>query len=559
MKHILIFLFSIFFFTCANQGFPPGGPVDKTPPLIRSTFPAMDSTNVPLNAKIEFEFSETIDRNSVENVIFITPYPGENVAYKWRGNRLQIKVPGGLLPDRTYVITIGAGARDRRSNAMKESFSLAFSTGAELDKGGIGGNVYAEGETSVLGTQIWAYDLQTTPEPDPVTVNPIYVTQVSENGAYKLQYLALSAYRLFAVLDKDLDKLYDPGYDLVGVTHQDISLTADSSTAAIVNFMIALRDTIPPFLTAVQAPDRRHLDLRFSEPLQEQFLADSSNYTIEGNGDSLKILFAYRDSRNSSYVHLVTGEQEENKNYIVEAKNFLDQHGFKSLADSNRLEFKGSARPDTVKPTLVSTKPPDSAKLVLLDTEVELLFSEYMDKQSAEHHFALEDSSGNKVQGTFHWKNGDLLQFQPEARLIPEMKYTISVPVDSVFDYFNNSLADTLIKKWFVTVNPDTLSEISGRMSDMKTGAKGLFFIRAKSLKKEHYETWAEDDGRYFFKNVLPGIYLLELYRDEDMNKKYSLGEVSPFAPAERYYVYPDSINIRANWPNEGNDIQFPH
>jgi hypothetical protein len=54
---------------------------------------------------------------------------------------------------------------------------------------------------------------------------------------------------------------------------------------------------------------------------------------------------------------------------------------------------------------------------------------------------------------------------------------------------------------------------------------------------------------------MLPGSYTIELYRDEDGNGRFNYGGILPFQPAERFWIYPDTIKIRARWPNEGENI----
>ena len=63
---------------------------------------------------------------------------------------------------------------------------------------------------------------------------------------------------------------------------------------------------------------------------------------------------------------------------------------------------------------------------------------------------------------------------------------------------------------------------------------------------------------KYYLKDVLPGLYLLESFRDWDGDGRYSLGRPFPFKPSERFVVYQDTVRVRSRWPNEGNDIILP-
>ncbi len=557
MKTILQFaVVSILLFSCAKQGFPPGGPVDRRPPFILRTSPRNDSTNVARDTKVEIYFNEAVDKRSCEESLFITPFPGENVKYKWRGKRLRIEFADSLLKNRTYVITIGAGTKDIRNNAMKESFSLAFSTGSELDMGKIEGTVFGDGK--VGGTQVWAYDLAEKQQPDPSQQPPIYITQAGEDGRFSLSHLANSTYRLFAVLDRDANNLYDVEYDLLGVTSKDVALSAASPIISEVNFVISLRDTTRPELEEAAAPDNRHVLLRFSEPMSPQALNQVDNFSIQSQNDSLRIIASFPDERNSAYVHLTTETQTAETQYRATVKKTFDLSGLVINPDSSSAAFQGSAVPDSTKPRFLFMIPKDSTQFVPLKSNIEIVFSESMDTLSVERHLVVADTLGDTISGNIKWQTEAHLNFQPQKELKGETLYFITLPVDSIFDLSGNALKDTLFEKRFTTVNPDTLSEISGFISDVDSTARGAFHIKARSDKGHEYQVWVEKEGGYHFLNILPGIYTLELFRDTDSNHKYSLGEAFPFIPAERFYLYPDSISVRSRWPNEGNDIVLP-
>jgi hypothetical protein len=540
--------------SCAKQAFPPGGPIDKRPPFIIDTAPKRDTTDVPLDSDVEFVFSEPVDRTSCEESIFITPFPGEKVKYRWRGKKLLLRFGEGLLPDRTYVFTIGAGTRDRQNNTMKESFSLAFSTGKTLDEGSIAGNVYTdEGRTD--GTQIWAYDLAQLPNPDPARDEPLYITQTGEGGVFKLSYMALGLYRLFSVFDRDKNALYDAEYDFLGVTSRDFSLTTDTLTYTGINFQTAVRDTSPPYVTGGTSPDQNHIDLKFSENMAEEFLSDTTSILIFSQDETLEVKDAFLDNRNSAYLHLTISPLTAGKEYIVEVKRAFDLTGFPIDPDSNRIAVTGTALPDTIKPYFISIEPPDSAQNIPMNSSVSINLSETMDRPSVERGFVLADTLGDTLSGRFAWRNGSRFKYTPDRRLSPETLYFTTLDVDSVFDLQGNSLADTLICKRFLTWNPDTLSAITGTVLDSDTSATGPLHLTVSSTGGNRYELWLEKPGEYLFKDILPGTYFIRAYRDEDENGRYSLGEAAPFVPAERFLILPDSIEVRSRWPNEGNDF----
>ena len=47
------------------------------------------------------------------------------------------------------------------------------------------------------------------------------------------------------------------------------------------------------------------------------------------------------------------------------------------------------------------------------------------------------------------------------------------------------------------------------------------------------------------------------IYNDKDENRTYSSGSLSPLVPAEWFYIYPDTIQIRSNWELDLDQIDL--
>ena len=83
------------------QRLPEGGPVDQTSPEILSIYPPPNTTYFIGNT-IAIEFSEYVDRRSVESAIFFSPYISD-VEYEWSGTELEIHFTKPLRKNITYV------------------------------------------------------------------------------------------------------------------------------------------------------------------------------------------------------------------------------------------------------------------------------------------------------------------------------------------------------------------------------------------------------------------------------------------------------------------------
>jgi len=536
---------------------PPGGPVDTTPPEVVEIVPNAGTINIATDTKIAVLFSEQMNRKTVEDAIFISPLPSEQVFYKWKRKSLKIEFGDTLKKDRTYVLTIGAKSSDLRNNNMKDSFSIAFSTGDHIDEGQIAGHVYAQ--SGVEGTLVCAYSLIDSMDVDPTKILADYYTQCNQQGGYQLLYVAPGKYRLFAIRDRNGNRKYSRGIDALGVTISDVNLTQAEKFIKEVNFQLAVEDTIQPIIKSVYAIDQSNIIVRFNEPLAEFDESKPQKYfeiVSETSPDMiLNILSGYTNALDPSNINLTT-EKQSAISYKLTAKNLFDRANNPLDSLANVAVFEGRIEPDTIRPTIAFRSIADSSTGLSLDQEIRFAFSEAIDQASFENSFVVTESDTNIVTGSFNWKNPADVYFLPDNILKSLTPYNIYLTIDAIIDRSGNSLADSTDTLYFRTLNKDTLSAIGGEIIDRNERASGKIFLTAKS-EENSYQIVLDKPGAYRYENILPGIYTINGFRDADSNGVYTYGQAIPFKPAERFFFYPDSIKVRSRWPNDGNDIVF--
>lgn len=561
MKSIrtVVILLIFFVLACAKQGFPPGGPEDRTPPEVVRTIPVSGTTFVDPHTSVQVWFSEGIQSSKASDAIFITPYPGEGVKYKWRGSRCKITFSQPFRPDRTYVITFGTGIRDYRNNGMKASFTLAFSTGSVLDEGEIMGKVY--GVSDGRGIDVWAFEIEDGFDPDPTLQEPDYIVQCEIGGEFTFSHIAPGLYRLFAVRDKASDRLYQSGEDEVGIAYRDVLLSREGPLKADnFYFRMSKEDTLGPSLIRAVPSDRHHLTLQFDEPISSKNILASRSIMIVSEKDSMDTLSvhqAYIDPMNIRILHALTQPQADGKAYRIRVKDLWDEAGNPVDAEYGEALFEGVGDLDTIPPVLVHAFPQPGDEFVGLDGSVRLVFSEAIDSLRFGDGFSLKDTLGQSIGGTFRWMCPSEVVYVATERLESRSMYEVKILGTGVADLAGNPLADTLYR--FQTLNEDTLSEINGVVLDQDSGGVGPVHIIARQVDnpKISYTQMLTEPGRYRLLDVLPGQYLLECFQDRNRDGKYSFGKPFPYQPSERFVVYQDTVKVRSKWPNEGNDLKL--
>jgi len=551
-------LFCIYFWGCAHQVAPTGGPLDKTPPQIVQTWPENNSINVSRDEVIEIQFSERMNQKSLEKALFITPDPGQRLKTKWSGKRLRLLMGGRLDSARTYVITLGVDLKDAHGNSLPQVHTLAFSTGDKISNGKISGRIY--GADKLQGALLWAYILDQAKAPNPQDDPGDYVTQSDAAGKYQFSHLSPGNYRIFAIEDKDNNRFFEYGSDGLGVPANDVSVANDSALVSGLNFRIHVSDTIGPALSETQVENNTHIRLLFDEALDDSTTNSSSSYqlSLQKNKQPITITNAYVSAVDSNEVNLIT-EKHTVAEYIVSANDVRDLAGNLVDKEFNSDSFTGSAKPDTLGPRLLKYSPGDSARSVPFHSKINMHFNEPLRKALFERMFLLLDSLERKVDGSFSWSTPASVVFNPDSALMSLGHYQVSIQMDSVQDLVGNHISDSTFSWRFTTINIDTLTSIAGNISDQDSTADGSIYLTAilKNTQKVEYKTKIAAPGSYLFDAILPGSYRIEGFRDSDGNRVYSYGAAFPFVPAERFIVYDDSVRARARWPNEGNDISF--
>jgi hypothetical protein len=544
---------------CAGQYPPSGGPVDTTPPKLVYSEPAQNALNFHQN-NVLLEFSEYVDQRSVQDAIFFSPNLGV-LEYEWSGTEVEIKFSQKLKENTTYVLSVGTDVKDwRAGNRMKESYSLAFSTGYKIDSCSMVGRVF---DSKPSGISIFAYNLNDR-NPDTLDIRnlkPDYTTQTRENGSFSLPFLAFGKYRIFAVRDEYKNFLYDPQVDQYGVFNRDVSLLADSLYSSDLKFRMAIEDTLAPFIDAVTVVDKNKLQIRFSEQIDTSDI-QSLKFSIRDTTkmDSVEEKSVCLLGTDNKLLSVFTSNLDTLA-YRLTISGVKDTAGNLIAAKQSQFIFQGSTMPDTIKPTISFINIKDSVKDIPFSFIINIGFSEPINKEKFQSGFNLYDSNKTKVHGEFIWHGDALVSFSPTEKLQSMMWYRMIIAVDSILDYSGNSIKDSTLIKKFRTIDKKKLGEIRGIVSSGPTdslGENAVVEIKklnsiAKSSKKLKFTKQTE----FVFEDLEEGQYILNAFLDKNGSGLYDYGKVFPYRPSEKFVFYPDTVKVRARWPVEGIILKF--
>ena len=229
-----VWLVSVALAGCARAVFPPGGPIDRTPPRAVATTPADSAVQVARDVRIVILFSEGMDRASVRDGFRLYP-PAGLPRFDWSGKAFRVEWQTPLEESTTYVAVVSGSARDARGVMMGNPIRVRFSTGPAIDRGRISGVLRAK-TLRIRTVPILAFADSLGPRPDTTGFLPSYATETDTSGAWELTGIRPNrGFTIHAFFDRNANGAIDPETDLVVPYGEAIRLTPERAVADSVN------------------------------------------------------------------------------------------------------------------------------------------------------------------------------------------------------------------------------------------------------------------------------------------------------------------------------------
>jgi len=549
-KNTLIFLLlSFILIKCANQLPPSGGEEDKIPPKIVTVFPADGTTKFDKNY-FELEFSEYVDKRSVREAIFISPFVEGNFNYSWSGTTLEVTFPEKLKDDVTYTITIGTDVLDlNNKNRMAQAFTFSFSTGDKIDRRIISGRVYGKAKEGIF---IYAYKMQEGPD-TLLNRKPDYVSQTGVDGNFSLQGLGAGNYRLFAVNDKFRDYLYQQDQDEIGIPHTDIILSETDSLYSDIYFTLFNADVSSPRLISGIMTDRNHMIVSTNKVLDKKsILAENFSLVDSTENKVYEVDYAFKGkTKPEEFILMFDAEINPANQVYLLSDTLIDLMGNIMIGDFTKVVV--SDRPDTSSIKIVSTEPAAGGMVDFEKTEIKISFDEAFSKDFKVSAVSFTDTLNNPVGFDIQFFDDATLWIKPDENLRPDKDYLVKLQLGNFVDLAGNK-KDSLFTLKFRTISGLDFTGLSGNVINLDYSKNPILMLESVETPQLKYEHKPNLD-KFEFNRVEPGKYLLWCFLDADSSGKYNYGWPEPIDFSERFAFHPDTVNLRPRW--EVTDLIF--
>ncbi len=554
----VIFLFVAFLTMCAKVSSPPGGPVDQTGAEVIASVPENGAVNVAKSNVVQITFSETVDKNSAQSAIFISPLPDRDLAFKWKGKTLNIILPDTFKDATTYVVNIGANVTDLRKNKMEKSRQLAFSTGPRISTGRVDGFI-ADQEKAAIGVTVGLFDGITFADlPSFDSLYPAYMTQTGKDGRFQLDYLPDGEYFLLAYGDGNKNQTFDFGQESYGLSDRPVHIT-DGQGPVTLNISMIKKDTASYHILSITPNGDGLIRVKFTNGLAPA--------RFEGMFESVE-LTAVDDSGRPAYTPqaIVEGGDKALQNFTVYFGDIapgkyrlrINKSAFDNISESSAFmespEFEKADATDNTPPKIVFCS--HEGQTVYADNNrIDLKFSEpiqFLDSIQLPFIVVDRDTVGYAVETHFLTPLHCQLHV-PD--LVEGQNYMLSVNASAIADRSGNALGQSIIDYRFTTYDADSMGTASGRITiDTVSVSKGPVHLQFDIYPSMKTFTFHPTDDIFQY-SLPPGKYQLRAYVDRNQNGEYDPGQLYPPELPETWVIYPDTIRIRPRFETAGIEL----
>jgi len=549
--------------SCARIVMPPGGTIDKTPPLPKSCSP--ENLNKQFTSeKITINFDEYIILKNFDQEFVSSPLLLQKPKKILKGKSLILKLNNdSLKPNTTYTLNFGNSIVDYRVGNILKQYEYVFSTGDVIDSLHICGHLYWAEDLSPQD-DIWILLYENYNDSCLKTQKPDFIAKTNSEGYFSINHIAAGRYGIAALKDINNNYIFDLPNEQIAFLDTTFLLSTDKITN---NDSISLNDSLISSPSFRVSPDSIDLFL-FEEAFSNQYLSDyyrENRYCLslifnEKYDTTLNIRFenknkqwilepsAHKDTFNIWLTDTILANQDSLKLFLNSFKSNTSQELEEnidtllfiykpkkkktlkhSLTIKSNFIAKGSF--DFYKtPYIISSFPVDSLDISKLKL------------------YRKEDTTFVPIQPLLIVKDSlNVRRYNIENTLDEDTEYKITILPNTFVDYRN--WGNDSIESLFKTTSEKNYTKI---LLSVKGVKQEQIIIQLLSLSDKLIdERIITTDSILKFNYLKPVSYKIKMIIDDNRNNKWDSGDYKTKHQAERVKFYQESILTKANWEHE--------
>ncbi|MDR9417386.1 Ig-like domain-containing protein [Gracilimonas sp.] len=516
--------------SCATPIAPTGGPSDSQGPAIEKTIPETGTTNFA-GREFEFQFDEFVRRASAREAITVEPDLGIAYDISWGRKSMKLEFEQDFPDSTTVIIRLETDLADTRGNNLEVPYTLAISTGDDIDGGEITGKILlAHDGSPAEEKRVLLYR-----QPIDLSSRANYQAQTDTGGVFTFSYLAEGDYKALLVDDRNRNKIWEEENESAYPFYEDIiSLEKDGTDTLDVLYTTQV-DSITPTLQGVGLFSQNRLRLRFSEDIK---VKDNTEFEIV---DSLEnqytLAYPLYVSPEEGFVLFAQSENvlEEGVNYRLNPEGVTDLAGNKVV--SEYLDFTGTAQEDTTTQRIISANGKNG---LAPDEEFRITYATPISESEVIDSLVVIEGDVDFNDWPEVSVDGNELVIRPQGIWIDGVEYQFLAW---------NPL--TQRRKLFEPNNWDVsdYGEIEVNLQD--ADSTDNYYARLLGPSGEQLKN-SNFNQLLTLSNLAPIRYTLIIYRDENRNEQWDRGSVIPYEAPEKYFVR-QNVNVQEGFTSEIN------
>jgi hypothetical protein len=559
------FLITIVFFAygCANISSPTGGPKDVNPPAIKKEVPVNGSANFK-GEGFEIEFDEYIVLDKVMEKFMVSPPLNKNPVITAKGKNLVVEFKEKLRDSTTYTFYFQDAIKDLNEGNAINNYQFVFSTGPVVDSLSVTGNIYNATDLEA-GPDFLVLLHKGLADSSPRIKIPTYITKTDKTGAFRINNVKEGDYKIYALLDKNNNKLYDQ--DIESFAFLDSVLKIDATH----NYFPAVKDSVRPktvaALKVTPAPVIGEYSLySFIAPKKTQYITSSARsksysllYTFALPLDTAKFDFFIPGATPQSYFIEENSSRDTFKIWITDStlysKEVLEsiiKHPYTdttgmlvNITDTIPMRFllprqvRGAKKQEKLSYTLnfqAGTLKPDEK--ILLKSLTPFIEPD----TSRIKLFETKDTILIKMPYTMVKDKANSCKYIIDAKFKENSKYFLMIDSAALGDMYG-TVSDSTGIKFSVRIK-DSFASLTLNISGYD---KELIIELLDNNEKLISQIRRKGPGKVVFPFLEKGIYRARAIYDLDGNGKWTTGDYDFLRQPEPVSYYPNELDLKVN------------
>jgi len=474
-----------------------------------------------------------------QNKILISPPMAQKPEFKIKHKSLVVKFKDTLRENTTYTLNLSEGIKDYTENNAVKNMKFVFSTGDFLDSLQIKGQII-DALTLQPKNNILIMLYNSLQDSVPCLQKPLYLARTDEQGMFSIENVKSDSFKLFALLDKNNNLLFDQANEEIGFIANDFLLT-DSSQPTIKMRLFAPR--APVKIQNTKFIHQNAVRVSFNQPILQKIDIQpiSDNFKIlkiEQSGDSV-LMFTQHQLKNADKLSFVIKYANQDK---IDTASLT----FSSTLDTlPKIKFAEAAKSKAAKTAKNAESKQNPA------SPHQLIFNLPITEWDSSRIFLYQDS--NKIAAIFSLQQTAERVFNIQTNW-QAIDYQLVILPNALKNCYGQNNQDTIFKKISVA-KPEDFGNLKLKIINIDSSKAENYLLqlikdKTDILTEKKFNSQNKSSLEIDFSNLETGSYFVRLITDSNLNGRWDTGDYWQKVQPEPVFNS-NNVSIRANWDNE--------